>query len=522
MQRKYIGRILGAVGLVLLVSSPFTWVISTPTIAAAKVVLALVFFGVYFATNFGDLGQFASSKGTFFFGVSAVSAVVLLCILGAANYIAAKNPKTWDLTKNQIHTLAPDTLKTLEALKEDVSAVAVYRTGEAGYDVLNDLFTRYQGKSAHFKYEFVDYAKDPVRVSQLGVKENGPRVVVKMGATESRFQELNEEQLTNATGWIAVDPEQLTNAIVKVTHAKEKKLYFSTGHGEADPDDTAANGYSEVKKRMEGEGLKAEKLNLAGATEIPTDAQALIIAGPAKPFQPGEVEIVKKYLDAGGKAFVMVEPQMTSGLEDLLKEYNVEAEDSVVVDPISRLFGAAVTIPVVQNYNAESEIVRDFKLNTVYPTARPLAVLHTEKPAKANPLALSMPSAWGETTPQGEVKRDDNEKGGPFPLVVTATLDTKANAQKRGDEARLVVAGDRDFASNKFRNAYGNEDFFLNCVNWLSEQSDRITIRPRMRDASRLYLTDTQKASIFFVAIDILPVTLLAIGLSVWLVRRSK
>ncbi|MBI5549794.1 MAG: hypothetical protein HY901_38400, partial [Deltaproteobacteria bacterium] len=57
---------------------------------------------------------------------------------------------------------------------------------------------------------------------------------------------------------------------------------------------------------------------------------------------------------------------------------------------------------------------------------------------------------------------------------------------------------------------------------WLSDQTERITIRPRLRDASRLYLTPTQQATIFFLAIDVLPVTLLAAGLAVWLVRRSK
>jgi ABC-type uncharacterized transport system involved in gliding motility auxiliary subunit len=284
---------------------------------------------------------------------------------------------------------------------------------------------------------------------------------------------------------------------------------------------------SEVKKRMDNEGLKVEKLNLASVTDIPADAQAVVIAGPAKPFQPGEVDTVKRFLDAGGKAFVMVEPPPTeNGLDSLLKAYAVEADQAMVVDPISRLFGASEVIPVAQNYNTESEIVRDFKLNTVYPTARPLTILQDAgSTVIAKPVALSMQSAWGETNPAGKVQRDENEKGGPFPLVVQVTKDTKnpeGGITKRSDQARLIVSGDRDFATNKFRTAFGNEDLFLNCVNWLAEQTERITIRPRLRDASRLYLTPSQQATIFILAIDVLPVTLLAMGLAVWLVRRSK
>jgi ABC-type uncharacterized transport system involved in gliding motility auxiliary subunit len=425
----------------------------------------------------------------------------------------AKNTKSWDLTKNQIHTLSQDTVKTLETLKEDVTATAFYGSTEQQFPVLEDLFKRYQGHSEHFKYEFVDPIKDPLKRQQFNVRSDGPRVVVKLKQTEARFQELNEEALTNA--------------IVKVTHAATKKIYFTTGHGEADPEETKETGLSEVKKRMENEGLKAEKVNLATTAEIPADAQAVVVAGPAKAFDPAEVATLKKYLDAGGKAFIMVEPMVDSGLDGLLKAFNVEADQSMVVDPVSRLLGTSEVVPVVQEYNKESEITRDFHLNTVFPTARPLTVLHEAgNTANAQPVALSMPSAWGETNPTGKVQRDENEKGGPFPLVVSVTKDTKANPAEasahRSDQARLVVAGDRDFATNKYHHAVGNEDFYLNCLNWLSEQSERITIRPRLRDASRLYLTPTQQATIFFLAIDVLPVTLLAAGLAVWLVRRSK
>ncbi|MGC4115898.1 MAG: GldG family protein [Myxococcales bacterium] len=517
MRRKnmYLGRIVGALGLVLLLSSPFTYALGRSDIALAKVILATLFFTFYAVTNFGELGKTATSRGSFFVGLTAISTVAVIAVLVFANYIVVRNPKSWDLTKNQIHALSPDTVKTLEGLTADVTATAFYSPAEPQYGALTDLFKRYEGKSAHFKYEFVEPIKDPVKAKQFNVRADGPRVVVKLGATESRFQEINEEALTNA--------------IVKVTHSATKKVYFTTGHGESDPDDAGETGLSEVKKRMDNEGLKAEKLNLASITDIPADAQVVVIAGPAKPFQPGEVDTVKRFLDAGGKAFVMVEPPPTeSGLDSLLKAYSVEADPTIVVDPLSRLFGASEVVPVVQNYNTESEIVKDFKLNTVYPTARPLTVLHQEGASGgviAKPVALSMQSAWGETNPAGKVQRDENEKGGPFPLVVQVTRDTKTpegNGVKRSDQARLIVSGDRDFATNKFRTAFGNEDLFLNCVNWLSEQTERITIRPRLRDASRLYLTKDQQSTIFILAIDVLPVTLLALGLAVWLVRRSK
>ena len=511
MKLKYVGRILAVLGLVILLSSVITFVIGAPlSLVVGKIVVAGSFFFAYLVTNWGDLGASASSRGTFFLGVSALGTLMLLGLIGIANYIVAHNPKSWDLTRAQIHNLSPDTVKTLEGLGEDVIAYGFYRADEPAYQGLQDLFSRYEQRSPRFKYEFIDPHKDPMRVEQFGIREDGPRVVVRVGATESRFQEITEEALTNA--------------IVKVTHSSAKKLYFTTGHGEADFDDEGPTGLSGVRARMENEGLQPERLNLGAGQEIPRDAEAVVIAGPAKPFQPGEVQALRRYLDAGGKAYVMVEPNIESGLELLLEDHNVQADDAIVIDPVSRLFGASEAIPVVQSYNEESEITRDFTLNTVFPTARPLTVLRgTASNAVASPLALTMPSAWGETEIHGaEIQQGEHEKGGPFPLVVTVTRDTREAAHKRSDQARLVVAGDRDFATNKYRAAYGNEDFFLNGLNWLAAQTERITIRPRLREASRLYLSPVQQAGIFFLTVDILPVTLLGLGLVVWMIRRSK
>ena len=68
----------------------------------------------------------------------------------------------------------------------------------------------------------------------------------------------------------------------------------------------------------------------------------------------------------------------------------------------------------------------------------------------------------------------------------------------------------------------GNRDFFMNAVSWLGNQEDRITIRPRSREATIVLITEAQATALKFLAVDVLPVALLALGLSVWMVRRSR
>jgi ABC-type uncharacterized transport system involved in gliding motility auxiliary subunit len=59
-------------------------------------------------------------------------------------------------------------------------------------------------------------------------------------------------------------------------------------------------------------------------------------------------------------------------------------------------------------------------------------------------------------------------------------------------------------------------------ASWLADRDDRLVIRPRAREASRLALTEAQVRILKFVAIDLVPVALLLAGLAVWLARRER
>ena len=56
-------------------------------------------------------------------------------------------------------------------------------------------------------------------------------------------------------------------------------------------------------------------------------------------------------------------------------------------------------------------------------------------------------------------------------------------------ETRIVVFGDSDFASNGYLGIPGNRDLFLNSVNWLAQQENLISIRPRDPEDRRVTLT---------------------------------
>jgi ABC-type uncharacterized transport system involved in gliding motility auxiliary subunit len=88
-------------------------------------------------------------------------------------------------------------------------------------------------------------------------------------------------------------------------------------------------------------------------------------------------------------------------------------------------------------------------------------------------------------------------------------------------EARIAVVGDSDFVKNRYYNLSGNGNFFLNIANWLTEESDLISIQPKTQTPRTIQLTPSQGRLLFFASVIILPLAVLVMGVYVWLRRRS-
>ena len=511
MKKPILSRVAGAIGLVLVVTSVVTLFFGNTRFLVGKLVLGAALIAASFALGeSGGLRRFFTGRALHFGTVTAVSALALVVALGAANWVAYQRPKSWDLTKNRIFTLQEDTLRTLKGLKTDVRAVAVYRLDEEGYAQARALLERYAAVTPRFTFEMVDPYKSPERARTYGVVSGGPRILLLAG-----------DQKAPAS---AADEQGVTNALVKVTRHGTRKIYFLSGHGEPDPFSQEPRGYGQISKSLQAEGYDVAALSLAEQGQVPADASVLVVAGARKPLLPTELKLLDGYADRGGHLGLFLEPEVDACLDRLLARFGVQADDDVVVDPspAAQLLGSPVSpIALPSGAHPISRELADTAL--VLPTARSLVAL-TKADVTPTPLALTGSEAWGETDlkgvfERGQARRDEGEKGGPLPLAMAAE---KPSPDKERGPARLVAAGDADFFTNQYLQLGGNRDFAMNALSWLAEQEDRITIRPRSREASLVMLTDAQATTLKFLSVDVLPVALLAVGLAVWMVRRSR
>ncbi|MBI2875518.1 MAG: GldG family protein [Candidatus Tectomicrobia bacterium] len=475
-------------------------------------------------------GTIETLKGTFSrrstrYGINATLLTLLvLGILILVEVLAARNSWRWDLTSNRRYTLSDQSRKVVQELRKPIQITAFYREGEPGRGRLQELIDQYSHYSKQIRFEFVDPDRNPAKTKRYEITSYGTTVV----ESDGKMERVTDPQ-----------EEEITNAILKVTKAGKKVVYFLEGHGEPDLEETAGPGYNKAKQAIEKQLYEVRKLLLLREDQVPADAAVVIVSGPRKDLLPEELARLQAYLLQGGSCLFLLDPYAAPGLVAWLEKYGIRVGQDIIVDRMSRIFGADFTMPVVSFY-APHRITRDFKLVSFFPLARSVNPT-TPLPAGVEAQALAKTSAdsWADADPnllqKGEAQYDDGkDRPGPVSVAVVATLRLKelapelkaggvkpVSAAKGKEHARLVIFGDSEFAGNAYLTVSGNEDLLLNTVSWLAEEEALISIRPKATRGNPVILTSHQAQVIFWVPVVLLPLSVLLIGISVLNRRRQ-
>jgi ABC-type uncharacterized transport system involved in gliding motility auxiliary subunit len=82
------------------------------------------------------------------------------------------------------------------------------------------------------------------------------------------------------------------------------------------------------------------------------------------------------------------------------------------------------------------------------------------------------------------------------------------------------VFGDADFPSNAYGGIAGNPNLFANTVNWLAQQENLISIRPRDPAERRLAMDGRQMVMVLAFSVLIVPLAVFGGGFYAWWRRR--
>ncbi len=455
--------------------------------------------------------EWLKARQTRYAAYASIYILVILAVLVVANFLANRYNKSYDATANKRFSLSDQTTKVVRDLKQDVTIQ--YFDKPSGMQAGKDLLDRYANLSPKVHVEYVDYLKKPQLARAANITHEGT-AVVEIGAKK-------EEAKT-------FDEEGVTGAMIRAIKGGARNVCVVSGSGERRLDDSGAEGLSDFQTAVQKDNYQVKPINLLEKAEVPSDCTVLVIAGPAGDYIQPAVDAIKKYVEGGGRALIMLDPPLKVGrkeisdnqaLTTMLSGWGVTPDKDLLLDenPVAQLVGLGPEVPLVTTYDSHA-IVNDLAgTATGFPIARSLETKNADHTTISKLFSTSANSYSTYNLSSAEIRIDPNkDKKGPFTLAAAGTYDTgKPNSQ-----GRFVVVGNSRWTSNSFLRFNGNRNLLLNMMNWLSSDEDLISIRPKEQEDRRISLTRAQFIAVRTVSQFLLPLVVIIGGVLVWVRRR--
>src|SRR3954454_23848737 len=136
-----------------------------------------------------------TARQTKFTGYVTLYILIIIGVLGFANWLANRYNKSVDTTSNKRFSLSDQTNKVVKGLGQDVKITYWDKTSE--FQKARDLLDRYDTLSPKLSVDYVDPYKKPQEARAAGVRNEGS-ILVQVGSKREEAKSLTEEELTGA------------------------------------------------------------------------------------------------------------------------------------------------------------------------------------------------------------------------------------------------------------------------------------------------------------------------------------
>jgi ABC-type uncharacterized transport system involved in gliding motility auxiliary subunit len=455
--------------------------------------------------------QWLKARQTRYAAYATIYILIVINVVVVANMLADRYDKSFDATSNKLYSLSAQTAKIVKGLKQD--ATITYFDQSTHFRSGKDLLDQYANLSPKVKVQYVDPDKSPQLAREAGIRNFGT-AVVQVGA--------KKEEATSMT------EEGITGAFIRDLKSTTRTICLVSGSGEHQPDSSDRDGLSRFKELLGKDDYENKTIDLLQKAEVPADCTTVVIAGPTRNYEQPEVDAIKKYVEDGGRALIMLDPPLKIGhseiadndaLTSVLQGWGITMNKDLILDlnPIGQIAGLGPQVALVTSYSSQP-IVNEMKgTATGFPLSRSMEIKSTDKTSveklfdsSGNSFATSNLSS-----PAVDI-RDPKNKKGPLTIAAAGTYSTgKENLQ-----GRFVVVGSSSWAANRFIDFNGNNDLALNAINWLSSDEDLISIRPKQQEDRRITMTRGQLNWVRIISQFLLPFAVVIAGVGVWWKRR--
>ncbi|MCP2731801.1 GldG family protein [Limnofasciculus baicalensis] len=509
---------------------------------------------------------------------AAVATLAMVVILGLINFLGVRYSMRLDLTENQLFTLSPQSQAVVKELEQPVK---LWVFDPIPNPVDREILDNYRRYGAKFEFEFVNpqikrSIAEKFKVNAVGevyLEYGSERKLVQRVNPNERLQEIT---ITNAIESITSNRKDvvyflqghgerpleeaeggLSQAVKTLTDKNFTPQPLNLAQRSEVPQDASAVVIAGPKRALFEPEVAALSKYLANGGSllvmvdpdtnpgmdslltdwgVTLDTRIVIDASDQRPTELGPaIALVTSYGDhpitksfGNGYSFYPlarpIETKVILGIqetplvmtnnqswaennpEDQPLEFNEEKGDR----PGPLVLGVALNRKAGYQVNS----------NNAKPTPTPTLSVSPAPTTSPTPSVSPSPTI----SPTLSVSPSPTLEASPTPTTTPTPSPTntdKIDNNKTKSEARLVVYGNSNFASDGVFDQQLNSDVFLNSVSWLSKRDDKtLSIRPKEQKNRRIEITSIQAGLLGWSALAIMPLFGFGAAGVMWWIRR--
>ena len=471
-----------------------------------------------------------------------------------------------DLTEDKVFTLSPGTTQILSGL-DDILTVEVFQSKDPPVQV--SLVSRDVNA---FLSDFADISDGIVKVVPRFPDPNGDeeerdaaRKAQLAGVPAVSFSFVGQTEFSTKIGYLGVSMTyadrreripiirtidgfeyRLASLVNKMIQDERQTVAFLAGHGEKSKDADLPSLAANLEQQYEVKEIAAK-----GDTPPDFgDVDVLIIAGPTEPVPDTTRDALRRYLDGGGKAMILVEPVLVSGLRatpnqnsfaDFLARYGVVVEDDLVFDmrsneTLSFTVGLGnvrspypywMHVPMVDpKVGGEVDLVLlPWASSLGFITGSPFETIPLLETTRFSAIDINY-KVEPDVSPNARALRETTP-GDTFPSLVgaavTGRIDSTGGDGGEQDSFRLVVVADSEWLTDRIVSRNQNNLILgLNLIDWLAQEDTLASIRDKVVSTRELLFTSpTHRNIVQWANILGVPLALVMIGVALYVRRRG-
>jgi ABC-type uncharacterized transport system involved in gliding motility auxiliary subunit len=263
-------------------------------------------------------------------------------------------------------------------------------------------------------------------------------------------------------------------------------------------------------------GYEVKSIFLDNISKISKTPRVIGITALRRDYDGSEIDLLREFIQTGGRVLFFLNPAPLPNLESLLEEYGISLPRKVVVDREGHPPEWDDWTIVVPFIDRQHPIADGMDLPGVFPLCRPVK-LNVPGDRSLEGLLATGKTSWMTSAAMSLEERplfnSDVDRRGP--IVVGVALEILL---ENGQTSKIVVYGNSSFFDNTYIKLLGNGKLFMNTIHWAARE-EGVKKNDTVGYGKALSLSSNEFRELQMVCF-LLPTATMVIGCVIAFVRR--